>query len=93
MAYGVQVHEVFYGSTILCTAVVGGYLARFISWGWLLGSLSGLIAGFYLPIPLMYFMPTIGYEKVLPWLMLTGCLGLVIGGYSMDKWFKSYRKS
>jgi len=93
IAYSDEFSTFIYGLFVMCAAVSGGWLARYITWGWLCGSFAGLLVGFYTPMPVMYFMPTTSYEKVLPWLLLTGCIGLLVGGYGVDKLFKSCRKS
>lgn len=68
---------------------LGAYLSSYISWGWSLGGVAGLFAGSHLPIfPLMYFSTSGSYEDILGWLLLGGCIGLLLGGYGLDRIFK-----
>lgn len=91
MGYGARIHSFIYVVLTLFAAWLGGYVARFISWGGLSGSLGGLLAGFYLPLPLMYFFPSTRYEAFLPWLMLSAFLGMMAGGYYLHAFFKAHR--
>lgn len=68
---------------------LGWYLSRFVSWGWTLGGLLGMCGGGFAPIPLMSFAPETHYEGVIPWLLISGCGGLIIGGYVLNRFFKS----
>lgn len=76
------------GVGILVVAVGGGYLSRYLSWGWSLGSCGGVIFGFYLPLLLMFFFPDTRYEAALPWLLLSAGIGLAVGGFGLDKIFR-----
>lgn len=89
MANDVRIHEVIYWAGVGAGFVLGGYLAGFISWGWLAGGMAGLFAGFYLPLALMFVFPYTGYEEILPWLLLSAGSGGLLGGYSLNKHFKS----
>lgn len=74
-------------------AAGGGYASRYLSWGWLAGSLGGAVVGFYLPLMLMFVLSDIGYEALLPWLVLSTVTGLAMGGFSLDRIFRKRRKS
>lgn len=71
--------------------LLGGYLARYVSWGWLLGGGAGLIAGFYgLLLPLAMFWPAKPYEDVLGLLCLGAGVGVIVGGYSLSRFFTAH---
>jgi hypothetical protein len=89
IAHGLRIHEVIYWAVVGVSLALGGYLARFISWGWLAGGALGLSAGFYLPLTLTFVVTGTGYETVLPWLLLSAGVGVFLGGYNLDKFFKS----
>lgn len=69
--------------------VLGAYLSHYISWGWSLGGIAGLFAGSHLPIfPLMYFSTSESYEDILGLLLIGGVIGMLLGGYGLDRLFK-----
>jgi hypothetical protein len=58
----------------------------------LAGSCAGAILGFCLPIPLISAFIEIGYEKALPWLLLSATIGLFAGGFGLGRLLKLQRK-
>jgi hypothetical protein len=89
VAHGLLVQGTIYWVVLGVSAVIGGYLARFTSWGWLVGGMVGLLAGLSMPLTLAFVFPETGYEKALPWLLLSAGAGCLLGGYHLDKYFKS----
>ncbi|WP_154232523.1 hypothetical protein [Pseudomonas syringae] len=69
--------------------VLGGYFGRYISWGWLLGSLLGGVVGFYgLLLLLAMFWSGMNYEQGIPFLFASASLGVVMGGYALSTLIK-----
>lgn len=90
---GVVTPELVRWGAISAGAAGGGYASLYLSWGWLAGSLGGAVVGFYLPLLLMFVLPDIGYEALLPWLVLSTVTGLAMGGFSLDRIFRKRRTS
>ncbi|MGV8916408.1 MAG: hypothetical protein ACOH2R_01170 [Pseudomonas sp.] len=90
---GAPVQPLYYWLSVGAGLMSGAYLARYISWGWLLGAVAGGILGFSAPIyPIGLALPDLGYEKALGWLLISGSLGLIAGGHVCSRLFKKLAK-
>ena len=69
---------------------LGGWLGRYISWGWLLGGLMGALLGLYgLLITLALLWEGRSYEDGLGYLLLSAGVGMLMGGYALSRVFKN----
>lgn len=83
------VHTFYFWVLIFTGFMFGAYVARYISWGWLLGGIGGLFSGFYIAFFLSLMVwPNRSYEDGLGLLLLSAGIGLVAGGYLLSQRFK-----
>lgn len=78
---------VFLALAAVC--MFGVYRGRSISWGGLLGGISGAIAGFYVLLLIFAMLwPSMSYEKGMPFLLVGAGLGWLAGGYALSALLK-----
>lgn len=82
-------HPAYYLMAAISTFIAGAICSRFISWGFLIGAVSGAILGFYsLLLVLAFLWPVRTYEDGLIYLLIAAGTGALISGAVLPKVMK-----